>query len=112
MNRKRKQMSFAVSMIWRVQSDHHSDCYFGMTKLSEFSRKSKSKIVYLDYQSAFRPVPHGLKIPVLISPVKSDIENEETCESRVRSAESSAKEMYVANVDERNTTIAKSVGVI
>ena len=36
-----------------------------------------------------------------ISPSKSDMENEETYESRVSSAESSTDKMYAANIDEK-----------
>ena len=52
-----------------------------------------------DCQSALKPVFHNLGIPVPIPPAKSDIENEKTYESSVSIAESSADEMYVADVD-------------
>jgi len=41
---KRKQMPFAVPMVWREQSDHVTDCYFCMTNIRGFSRKNNSKI--------------------------------------------------------------------
>ena len=58
-------MPFAVSMVWREQSDHVTDCYFCMTNIRRFSRKNKSKISYLVCKSAIKPVPHdpGLSIP-------------------------------------------------
>ena len=69
---KRKQMPFAVPMIWREQNDHISDCYFCMTNIAGFSRKSKSKIAYLTCKSAPKPVPHGSDIPVPIPPSKDE----------------------------------------
>ena len=59
-----------------------------MTKLFEFSRKNKSKMVYSDYQSALKSVSHGIVIPVAIPPAKRDIENEKTYESSASYVES------------------------
>ena len=53
---KRKQMPFAVRMVWRKQSDHVTDCYFCMTNIKGFSRKNKSKISYPVCRSAIKPV--------------------------------------------------------
>lgn len=48
LNGKRKAMPFAVPMVWHKLKDHHSDCYFCMTKISGFAKKNKLKIVYPD----------------------------------------------------------------
>ena len=72
-DRKRKQMPFGVPMIWREQRDHVSDYYFCMTKITGFSRKSKSKIIYPTCKSALGPVPHCSDIPVP-SPPCGDVE--------------------------------------
>ena len=61
---KRKQMLFAVPMVWREQSDHVTDCYFCMTNIKGFSRKNKSKMSYPVCRLANKPVPHDLDLPV------------------------------------------------
>ena len=61
---KRKQMPFAVSMVWREQSDHVTDCYFCMTNIKGFSRKYTSKISYPVCRPAIKPVPNDLDLPV------------------------------------------------
>ena len=73
-------MPFGVPMIWREQKDHVSDCYFCMTKITEFSRKSKSKIIYPTCKSALRPVPHCSDIPVPSLPSR-DVEPSRSDES-------------------------------
>jgi len=65
---KRKGMPFAVPMIWRESTNHHSDCYFCMTNIAGLSTKKKSKIVYPDCKSALKPVPHDLDSPVPVPP--------------------------------------------
>ena len=57
---KQKQMPFAVSIVWREQSDHVTDCYFCMTAIREFSRKNKSKISYPVCKSAIKHFPTAL----------------------------------------------------
>ena len=101
MNGKRKQTPFEVPMVWRELVGHHSDYYFCMTKLSEFSGINKSKVVYPDYKSALKPVSHDLGISVPILSAKSNIENKEIYKSCINSAESSTDEMCVAYVDEK-----------
>ena len=58
---KRKQMHFAVSMVWRDQSDHVTDCYFCMMNIKGFFRINKSSPVC---RSAIKPVPHDPDLPV------------------------------------------------
>ena len=57
--------------------------------------------MYPDCQSALKPVSHDLGIPAPVPPPKSDIENAETYESSVSSAESSANEMYLTDVGKK-----------
>ena len=54
--------------------------------------------------SALEQVSYNLGIPVTIPPAKSDIKNEKTYKSTVSSAESSAIEIHVADVDEQKKT--------
>ena len=90
-------------MVWREQIDHHSDCTSARLNYLDFFKKNKSKIVFLNCQSALKPVFHnlGISLPVPIPPAKSDIENEGAKKTNVSSAESSADKMYVADVDEK-----------
>ena len=69
---KQKQMPFAVSMVWREQSDHVTDCYFCMTAIRGFSRKNKSKISYPVCKSAIKPVSHSSDLPVLQPPTEKE----------------------------------------
>ena len=84
---KRKSMLFAVPMVWREPTNHFSDCYFCLTKVSGHSKKSKSKIVYPDCPSALRPVAHAFKnTPVLSSPSQLELRADKICESATTSA--------------------------
>ena len=67
-----KQMPFAVSMVWREQSDHVTDCYFCMTTIRGFSRKNKSKISYPVCKSAIKPVSHSPDLHVPLPPTEKD----------------------------------------
>jgi hypothetical protein len=51
-------MPFAVSVVWREQKDHFTECYFYLTKIVGHNSKSKHTIVYPDIPSALRPVEH------------------------------------------------------
>lgn len=61
---KKSTMPFGVPMIWRESTNHSTDCYFCMTKISGFSRKNKHKIKYPDIPSAIKPVLHSIDIPI------------------------------------------------
>ena len=52
--------------VWRVSSNHSTDCYFCMLPPIQngMSMKTKSTLVYPDIPSAIRPVPHGDGLPV------------------------------------------------
>jgi len=90
LNGKRKKMPFAVPMVWREPTNHHSDCYFCLTNIVGFTKKNKSKIVYPDCPSAIKPVPHDLENPVPIPPSMSEADDDE----------SSDEECVTADVDE------------
>ena len=53
-------------MVWRVPSNHSTDCYFCMVPPFQngMSMKTKSTLVYPNIPSAIRPVPHGDGLPV------------------------------------------------
>ena len=53
-------------MVWRVPSNHSTDCYFCMVPSIEngMSVKKKSKLVYPNIPSAIRPVHLGDGLPV------------------------------------------------
>jgi len=69
---KRKQMPFAIPMVWLEQSDHVPNCYFCMTNIRGFSRKNKSKISYPVCKSAIKPVPHDPDLPVPQPPTQKE----------------------------------------
>ena len=80
-------MPFAVPMMWRELTNHFSDCYFCLTKVSGHSKKNKSKIVYLDCPSALRPVAHvSENIPVPSPQSQLELRTDEICESATTSA--------------------------
>jgi len=53
-------------MVWRVPSNHSTDCYFCMVPpiKNGTSMKKKSTLVYPNIPSAIRSVPHGDGLPV------------------------------------------------
>ena len=69
---KRKQMPFAVPMVWREQSNHVTDCYFCTTNKKGFYRKNKSKISYPVCRSTIKPVPHEPDLPVPQHPTEKE----------------------------------------
>ena len=69
---KRKQMPFAVTMVWREQSDHVTNCYFCMTTIRGFSQNHMSKISYPVCKSAIKPVPHSPDLPVPQPPTENE----------------------------------------
>lgn len=69
-------MPFAVPMVWREPTNHHSDCYFCLTNIVGFTKKNKSKIVYPDCPSAIKPVPHDLENTIPIPPSMSEADDD------------------------------------
>jgi hypothetical protein len=59
MTGKKKCMSFAIPMMWREPTNHHSNYYFCLVNVQGHNRKSKRKS-----PSAIMPVPHGKDLPV------------------------------------------------
>ena len=53
-------------MAWREQRNHSDDCYFCMTKITSYSKRTAKNIVYPSLPSAMRPAPfdRGEEIPV------------------------------------------------
>jgi hypothetical protein len=59
-----KCMPFGVPMIWRESTNHVTDCYFCMTKVCGFTKKTESQINYPSPSSVSLPVPHSDEIPI------------------------------------------------
>jgi len=59
-------MPFGVPTVWRVPSNHSTDCYFCMVHPIQngMSMKKKSTLVYPNIPLVIRPVPHGYGLPV------------------------------------------------
>jgi len=54
-----QSMPFAVTIIWRKQEDHTTDCYFSLTHLDGFTMKTKLQIQYANVKSVSKPVSHA-----------------------------------------------------
>ena len=69
-NGKGRCMLFGVPVVWRVPSNHTTDCYFSMVPPIQngMSMRKKSALVYPNIPSAIRPVPHGDGLPVPETP--------------------------------------------
>jgi len=65
-NGKESCMPFGVPMVWRVPSNHSTDCYFCMVPPIQngMFMKKKSTLVYPNIPSAIRPVPRGNGLPI------------------------------------------------
>ena len=63
-------MPFGVPMVWRVPSNHSTDCYFCMVPPIQngMSMKKKPTLVHPNIPSAIRPMPHGDGLPVPETP--------------------------------------------
>ena len=57
-------MPFDIPMVWREPTDHVSDCYFCLTRITDVTAKSKHTVQYPNLPSAMRPVPHSAELPV------------------------------------------------
>jgi len=85
-NHKGMAMSFAFPLVWRVPSNHSSDCYFCLTPPvasgTSMNRKKKQRIDYPNILSAIRLLPHGEDLPVPGPPkeynLNSEMEEEDT----------------------------------
>lgn len=50
-------------MIWLEPQDHVTDCYFCLSRVADFTGKSRYLIAYQSLDSAIRPVPHSGDVP-------------------------------------------------
>ncbi|GFV88867.1 uncharacterized protein TNCV_4609121 [Trichonephila clavipes] len=73
-------MPFAIPIIRREPKDHSSDCYFCLTNIKGITSKSKHTVVFPDFQSAMRPVPHSEELPIPKPPEHVPL-NEESSDS-------------------------------
>ncbi len=91
-------MPFAIPMILRQPKNHYDDCYFCMTKISGFSKKTKSKINYPDCPSAMKPVTNDKdNIPTVPSTTISNNSSSEDSTSDMEVVESDSP--YVPKQD-------------
>ena len=61
---EKKNMSFAILIVWREGKDHIMDSYFCIINLKVINCKIKYYVQYLNVPSAIRPIPHSLDLPV------------------------------------------------
>ena len=59
---QKKSTPFGVPMMWREQTDYFNDCYFCVTKVQGFSKRTKGNIQYSNLPSAIRLVPYNFII--------------------------------------------------
>ena len=48
------KMAFGIPMVWREQKDHTIYCYFLMSNIKGFSKKTRDQIKYPDVSSAIK----------------------------------------------------------
>lgn len=75
---KNKYLQFGVPMMWRMPTNHHTDCYFCLTKSFGFNRKNKSKVRYPEVSSVTMPILHTDGIPFPSPPGSSSGVTEES----------------------------------
>ena len=92
---KLKSLPFAVPMIWREQQNHVNDCYFCMTNVSGFTKKTKSNVIYPNVPSAIRPVPHCETLPIPVPP--NSFEEIDSSSSDDSKASTSSNSIYEAS---------------
>ncbi|GFS88506.1 uncharacterized protein TNCV_1461441 [Trichonephila clavipes] len=81
-----RHMPFAIPMIWREPKDLSSDCYFCLTNIKGITPKSKHTVVYSDFQSAMRPVPHS-ELPIQKPPAHVTLDKESLDSDRSKEEE-------------------------
>jgi len=57
-------MHFAIPVVWTDHTNHFSDCYFCLTRITGVTAKSKHTVRYPSLPSTMRPVPHSAELPV------------------------------------------------
>ncbi len=65
---EKMSMTFAIPIILREQGVYHSDCYLYQVNVAEFSEKNMHSIVYANFDSALRSIPHDETIPIPVVP--------------------------------------------
>jgi len=104
-------MPFGVPVVWRVPSNHSTDCYFCMVPSIQngMSMKKQSTLVYLNIPLAIRPVPYGNGLPVTEPPdnfvMYSD--NEDTSNSKEQQPSASRDANYLPSTDSSNHKITE-----
>ena len=94
---KNVQMKFGGPMIWREQKDHSNDWYFCQQDYKGYTTAKKKKhIVYLNLQSAMRPVNQSKEFPVPKPP------NQETLISSSVDERSSDESVQLSDLESRN----------
>lgn len=66
-----KKMPFGVPMQWREPKNHIDDCYFCLTDVHGFSKKSKHSVKYAKVSSVSMPISHSPDIPIPQPPLRS-----------------------------------------
>jgi len=112
-NGKERCMPFGVPMVWRVPSNHSTDCYFCMVASIQngMSIKKKWTLVYPNIPSAVRPMPHGDGLPVPETPdnfaVYSDDEDSVSSNSEKQQPSPSRDADYLPSTDSSNHKITE-----
>ena len=100
-------------MVWRVPSNHSTDCYFCMVPAIQngMSMKKQSTLVYPNIPSAIRPVPHGNGLPVPEPPdnftMYSDDEDGVSSNSKEQQPSASTDADYLPRTDSSNHKITE-----
>jgi hypothetical protein len=71
-------MSFAIPMVWREPTDHVSDCYFCLTRITGVRAKSRHTVQYPNLPSAMRPLPRSMGLPVPKPPTNLTLSDSES----------------------------------
>jgi len=106
-------MPFGVPVVWRVPSNHSTDCYFCMVPLIQngMSMKKKSTLVYPNIPSGIQPVPPGDGLP-LPEPLDnfamySDDEDSVSSNSEEQQPSASRDADYLPSTDSSNHKITE-----
>jgi len=100
-------------MVWRVPSNHSTDCYFCMVPPIQngMSMKKKSTLVYLNIPPAIQSVPHGDGFPVPETPdnfaMYSDDEDSVSSNSEKQQPSPSRDADYLPSTDSSNHGITE-----
>ena len=62
----RKSLRFGIPMAWHEPKKHFDDCYFCAVNTKGIKRKNRNSLVYLNLESAIRPIPLCNEIPVSV----------------------------------------------